>query len=546
MLLPRWVFGVGLVVGVAFVVSLTRGGQLLLSHSPVLRLLRQHAFVGERSLARTASACWGAQRAPLPPFHVCVNGSRRSFFRAIEHIHTMQAPPPWDLEDGIVTDKRKMESIYPTTGGLYPVLAIADAFLQCSRGTPAVYTTGRTYRRTELNHSEVELWAEDPVTGAREQLIVGPWAIGSQYESSAFGIYTGALVTAACASQRGGAAAAHSLRNVSGSIANSDSDAGTQPALVITASYRGATSTFPLHHNPEPPRTNIAMVGCFAIDRYLLRLWLDYYVALGVETFYLYPNTVKGVHPNPVDEEPSEEQVRDVEAIAAGVAAHVVIVRWNILHWIQTDTNDITHGQPMAINNALQRWRHLHEWMLFYDLDEFFVAPRYDSLASFFSAHAAATGPIFALRTPCAWARFDLNESLPDGPNIRDMQLQDFVTRRVIRHIKPGGREKYALNVTAGDAHGLVFINIHGPYSHMKMPCEYSACAENLVSGEGPTADGPYHLHLLNRADSWRNADSREVFLLPEKQQDDTRIADYVRRAILAHQARERAAYTSV
>ena len=513
-LLLRVLVAAACVAGAA--VSFTRGGSLLLSATRARRLARATPQCPGTSVA--TARVGGGTAAPqpaspaLPAHFACVNGSRDAYFKPpVVRIHALQAPPPWDLEQGVLVDKRRMEHIFPETAGAYPVWAVADAFLQCSRGPPAVVATGRGYRRTELNHSEVEVWAQDARSGSRERLACGAWTESGAYESSAFCGYTGALVAAACA--RGG-----------------DGD----PGLAVTVSYRGASSTFVLQRNPEPPRTPVAMVGCFAIDRYLLRLWLEYYTAIGVGTFYLYPNHVR--------EAEATEQLLDVQRIATGIAAHIVIVDWRMLHWILTDNSDNTHGQPMAINNALQRWRHLHSWMLFYDLDEFLVLPRHDGLVHFFTDHAARTGEILALRSPCAWARFDLNETRPGEPTIVDMRLEDFVARRVYRHRSPGSREKYALNTTGADVHGVQFVNLHGIYTHQSNPCDRTRCAETLNAGVGEYSTGPYHLHILNRADTMRNRDSREVFLPPEQQMEDLEVSSFVRRAVVAHKAARAAA----
>jgi leucyl aminopeptidase len=72
----------------------------------------------------------------------------------------------------------------------------------------------------------------------------------------------------------------------------------------------------------------------------------------------------------------------------------------------------------VAINDALQRWRHLHQFMLFYDLDEFLVLPRHTGLAHFVADYSAQVEPIVALRSMCSWGQLNLTTPRARAANI--------------------------------------------------------------------------------------------------------------------------------
>ena len=183
-----------------------------------------------------------------------------------------------------------------------------------------------------------------------------------------------------------------------------------------------------------------------------------------------------------------------------------------MLHWILTDTRDNTHGQPIAINSAVQRWRHLHKWMAFYDTDEFLVLPRHTNVAHFVAAFAAGVEPIVGLRTTCAWGMVNLTGPEAAALNvsgIAQVTLAHMATLPVDRG-PPGSREKYWVNTSALDAWGVRNVNLHGVYSHQGAG---GGRAGQVVILQAEGGFAGYHLHLLNTIDDSRRMDSREVYM---------------------------------
>ena len=362
-----------------------------------------HARGGVR--ARAGGAARRRAAAAPPPF-----------FRAEIRNLRMRAPAPWHEEVGDSMIRRDFLETYPTG---VPVWVLADLFLQCGGPhAPRVVGVSRTYRRTDIDHAETRVGVG--AGGDVEWLdLAAPWSTNGVYESSAWAAYVdapggGAPRAAACAG-------------------------GARALVDLTVAWRNATTVFrDVAPSPESPRTEFAMVAVFSQDMWLLPMWTAWWIALGVETFYFFPNAM--------DPAKAAAQLAALRPYVANISAHVVVVDWRMLHWFLSESGDVTYGQPMAINDALQRWRHLHGTMLFYDPDEFLVLPRHDGLASFIADYEAnsAQGSYVALRSQCLWARLEL---LP-GENIVGMGVEAFATRALSRQCVKAHHAASALPAT--------------------------------------------------------------------------------------------------
>ena len=364
--------------------------------------------------------------------------------------------------------------------GRYPVSVVADAFIVCTGpDAPSLKVMSRHYQRTpELDHTALQVEAAGVPLGP------GAWFFNRGYETLAVGTFAlpAALAAPLCALPPRAAAS---------------------QALLTRFTYANTTALHNVTRSPEPPPSQFAMVAVFSFSRFLLRLWLEYYYALGVDTFYLFYN---GDSSNPTN-------VTQVALEVAGFRGSIVVMDWSVLHWIQTDGRDITCGQPIAINTALQRWRHLHAFMMFYDTDELLVLPRHASLGSYVAQYAAEVEPIVALRSMCSWGQFNLSTPQAAAANIStiaDVTLPHLAWLSVERG-RPGGREKYLLNTSAVDAWGIRYINLHGVYSHQGGEGGGREGHPSIMPVDGHFAG--YHLHILNVPDDSRKMDSREIFL---------------------------------
>ena len=457
----------------------------LLLARPSLRLLLSGGGGGSKSGAGRAGA--GDPSAPRPGHAPALaSGGRAPPYRAFMTNQRMDSGT--ELGD-LDYHPYFQYTLFPPEGA-YPVTVVADAFVQCAGPTaPSLVLMSRHYRRTpDLNHTLVSVELLPQAGGQQRQqqqllqLPPGDWFFSRNYETLAVGTFPLPAGPAALACN----------------------STAPQP-LPLRVTYRNTSALLTAARSPHPPPSQFAMVAIFSFSRFLLRLWLEYYYALGVDTFYLFYN---GDKINPTN-------VTRVTEELAGFRGAVVLVEWSMLHWIMTDTRDITCGQPVAINDALQRWRHLHQFMLFYDLDEFLVLPRHASLARFVADYSAQVEPIVALRSMCSWGQLNLTSPRAAAANIStiaDVALEHLAWLPVERG-RPGGREKYMLNTSAVDAWGVRAINLHGVYSHQGAGGAGGGRSgePSILPGEGGFAG--YHLHLLNTPDDSRRMDSREVFL---------------------------------
>ena len=456
-----------------------------------------------------------------------------SHFRAVEHIHRLQAGT--EMSDSY--NPYFQYVLFPPEGA-YPAWIVADAFLQCAgsvRRSPAVILMGRDFkRRHDHNHSAVRVFITHNLTGETRELH-GEWYEAVRYESVAIGTFKLPLDWS---------------QQVCG--------APNFPPLTTTLDYFGNTTTFELKKNPSPPPSDWAMVAVFSFSRHLLRMWVTYWHTIGVDTFYLYYNG-------------KSEDIPLIESELADLPFSIVIVDWQILHWILTDTADNTCGQPIAINEAVVRWSHLHKFMAFYDTDEFLVLPESDNLNHFTQRWTAQFGPFLALRSQCAWSM--LNMTTANFSSIAKATMTDLVElpiergpasgrekcqfssyfftptfsfyllcyslsflpafRSLIRFLPPPSPPFFFfcdfidfLNVSALSVFGVEHINMHGLYTHNQDQRPGNAW---ILQGTGNLAG--YHIHFLNEVDTSRTNDYRFIFM-PKVPHLEQHMGSFIRRAL--------------
>lgn len=380
-----------------------------------------------------------------------------AYYRSLIHIHTLKVGE----EKGELYNPYFQYVLHPPDGA-YPVLAVADAFLRCTPGKPrAIMLMSRHYFRTpDLNHSEVAL--EVLLAGGRT-VALPPchWFKSIMYETIAVGT---------CEYDPGD------------ELCTPNNTPGKH--LSVRATYREHSAVFNISAPPQPPPSDWALVAVFSFSRYFLVLWMQYWRALGVDTFYLFYNG-------------REEDIPDLQAEVAGIEASVTIISWQMVHWIMTDSSDNTHGQPIAINSAIHRWKHLHKWMAFYDTDEFPVFPNHNNLNHFVERFSAEVEPIVAVRTQCSWGMVNFSTPIAASLNVSNITgvTLPMLTQLTIDRGPPGGREKYLLNTSAIDAWGIGRINIHGLYDHQRGGGGAAGQAVILMPWGKHEA---FHLHLLN------------------------------------------------
>lgn len=277
-------------------------------------------------------------------------------------------------------------------------------------------------------------------------------------------------------------------------------------SLEVVAEYEGVEQRYTVLATPEPPRTRFAMCAIFRNDKYLLRMWTAYWASLGIGSFYLFFNGAPEELPTIIDS-------------LSDLPAHVVFVRWPYQHWIP-DRFDHDHGQPMGINDCLRRWRHLHEFVFFYDLDELLVLPAHKSLGDIVDSWPY---PSTAIRTQMAWTQIHLDQLAVTPAELRLKHLAQLpLTRGPVK----AGREKYFLNTSST----VQIVNLHGVYTLKTLSMEGKPPPP--MSQVMAKHDTLYHVHLWNVGTKNRGA---SVMGEATERVQETRLQEHV--ASLTHDA---------
>jgi hypothetical protein len=112
--------------------------------------------------------------------------------------------------------------------------------------------------------------------------------------------------------------------------------------------------------------SDITAMTLFKSDYELLKRYLKYYSELGVENFFLYYN--------------SKIDTNIIEKIKALNIYNykIYLIEWNYLYWWFYDKNEKHHySQTMAINDSLNILKNYTKYILYNDLDEYFILDKY-------------------------------------------------------------------------------------------------------------------------------------------------------------------------
>jgi len=294
---------------------------LLLLFGASFPAFRSHAAHAQRRLtsalhtaqrvataAAAAAAAEAAREAPPPAASTGGGSSRgapppaapspRPPYRASLGIHRLQH----GTELGPEYHPYFQYTLFPPDGA-YPVYVVADAFLSCNNGPRAIVLISRHFqRRPDVDHALLRVAVERP---GEPPLALPPceWFVHTHYETVAIG---------RCAFDAGALCAPGAAER-----------APPLPPLPIRVTYNGSAelqAAFALRAPPEPPRSDFAMVAVFNhFSSYFLPLWMAYWRAIGVDTFYLFFN----------EREP--EEIARLHALVAGFEASIVIVEVRLL-----------------------------------------------------------------------------------------------------------------------------------------------------------------------------------------------------------------------
>jgi hypothetical protein len=120
----------------------------------------------------------------------------------------------------------------------------------------------------------------------------------------------------------------------------------------------------------------ISAMTLFKDDYHLLKRYLKYYNKMGIDIFYIYYN-------KKIDHKIIENITKLNE-----FNSKIYLIEWNYLYWWKYD-NELKHhhAQTMAINDSLSILKNYGSYILYNDLDEYFLLGKYDNFNNLINEH---------------------------------------------------------------------------------------------------------------------------------------------------------------
>lgn len=113
------------------------------------------------------------------------------------------------------------------------------------------------------------------------------------------------------------------------------------------------------------PEHNISAMTLFKDDFKLLKRYIKYYYNLGIEVFMLYHNGSL-----------TNELIKYIDEIKYD-NIKIYLIEWDYKYWWQYLTYKQHHAQTMAINDSLHILKNYGKYLLYNDLDEYFILSPY-------------------------------------------------------------------------------------------------------------------------------------------------------------------------
>ena len=112
---------------------------------------------------------------------------------------------------------------------------------------------------------------------------------------------------------------------------------------------------------------HISAMTLFKDDYYLLNRYLKYYEDLGVNVFYIYYN-------NKID----YKIIDQIQKLNVNQSI-IYLTEWNYIYWLKYDNTKQHFAQTMAINDSLHILKNYSNYILYNDLDEYFLLDTYNN-----------------------------------------------------------------------------------------------------------------------------------------------------------------------
>ena len=263
-------------------------------------------------------------------------------------------------------------------------------------------------------------------------------------------------------------------------------------SLDVSIEYQNQKNNYKLESQLKM-NYNLVFTTLFKDDSYLLPLWIEYYLLLGVEHFIVYYN--KKIN-------------KDLTNLIDNYLKNnkVTLVEWDFVHKlpeIQNLAKDVNlideklkinyhHSQPMSMAHCLHKFGEISNWIGYFDLDEYVILKETSSLTNILKEYKR--DKTVSIKFECRWASLKDCEISKEGY----LKTEIFNRYNTFRKIQTEGdfyRTKCIVNPD-----NVIVCGVHRVKKYDKK--KYT---EHLLNNKNS-----YFIHFYNFSGGWGGRDKRE------------------------------------
>lgn len=267
----------------------------------------------------------------------------------------------------------------------------------------------------------------------------------------------------------------------------------TRDNIEVTITYQNKTIKYNLDKKFNT-KYNLSLTTLFKDDYYLLLPWIEYYLLLGVDHFFLYynkkiDNRVTNLIQNYIDKN------------------IVTLIQWDFVHKLpeiqkldpelklvkESYKNNYHHSQPMSMSHCLNFFGQNCKWLGYLDLDEFIISKKYcniNQILNDFEYKKTA-----AIKFYCMWADLDECDFKNDSIKMGSDMFNKYNTIRKLESEGTFYRTKCIVN-----PNNIKICGVHRVKEYDK-----DKYTEHLLD-----EDDAYFLHYYKFSGGWGGRDKRD------------------------------------
>lgn len=263
--------------------------------------------------------------------------------------------------------------------------------------------------------------------------------------------------------------------------------------IELEVSYNNLTKNFNLTKLPNK-KYNLSFTTLFKDDYYLLKPWIEYYLLLGVDHFFLYYN------------KKIDDKITKILEYYLN-SDKVTLIEWDFVHKLpeiqnldksiqlvkESYKNNYHHSQPMSMAHCLNYFGKKTNWLGYFDLDEYLVGSNFIRINDILNKYEYKKTA--SIKFYCMWA--DLIDCDFKQESIK-LGIDIFLKHNTIRKLESEGtfyRTKCIIN-----PNNVKICGVHRVKEYTENKAE-----ENLISDEIA-----YFLHYYKFSGGWGGRDKRD------------------------------------